>query len=414
MATKTPSYKRTILACYVGNFVQASLINITPVLFVTLMTRYGLGFEKLGRLVLINFATQVLVDLVFSGIVDRRGIRPFIVASQALAVLGLGLFALAPRIFRDPYLGFVVATIVFSGSGGLLELLLSPIVNAIPTEGKAGAMSLLHSFYSWGQLTVIVVTTAFLLVAGGGAWPLIVLFWAIPPAANMLLFARAPLAPQVPEERRTRLGTLFRERGFLLCLAGIIAGGATEVTMAQWAPAFAEKALGIPKIVGDTAGLSLFAIAMGIGRATYGKLARRIDLGVVLPLGAAFALLCYLVAALSPWPILSLAACAACGIGVSLLWPGSIVVAAGRYPLAGASMFAIMAAGGDIGASLGPWLVGLLADLIPAALRAPAGLAPAEFGLRAGLLAAAAFPIAALAATRSLGRTAPRRQCPIP
>lgn len=390
------SYKSTIYACYLGNFVLAAVINATPILFLTLMGKYDLSFEQMGRLVLANFITQVVIDLVFSRFADRYGVRIFVVAAQLLAFSGLMLFAFSPTLFTNAYTGFTVATIIFSCGGGLLELLLSPIVNAIPTDEKAGEMSLLHSFYSWGQLTIVLVSSLLLAFLGADRWHLIMMFWSLLPLVNAFLFSKVPLAPMVAQEHRTKARAIFKTKYFIVCLVVIMAGGAAEISMAQWASSFLEAAMGIPKIIGDYAGVGIFALAMGIGRTWYGKMGDKVDIYKVMTAGAALSLLCFLTVVFSPFPALSLLACALCGFGVSLLWPGSIVIATRKFPLAGTSMFAILAAAGDIGASLGPWLVGLTADRTPALLQAAQIEVSGNPGLRVGFLVAALFPVAIL------------------
>lgn len=391
------SYKSTVYACYLGHFVQAAIINTIPILFLTLMGQYGLSFEQMGRLVLVNFITQVAVDLIFSRLVDKHGIRPFIITAQALAFFGLIIFAFAPSLFSNVYLGFTVATIIYSCGGGLLELLLSPIVHAIPTDEKAGAMSMLHAFYAWGQVTVVLVTSVLLAVLGPKNWHFILLFWSLLPLANAFIFLKVPLAPLIAEEHRTKLRSLLKNRYFIVCLAAIMAGGAAEISMAQWASSFLEAAMGIPKIIGDYAGVGVFALAIGIGRTVYGKMGGSLDVYKVMAWGAALCMACFLTVVFSPFPALSLAACALSGFGVSLLWPGSIVIATNKFPFAGASMFAILAAAGDIGASMGPWLVGFAADKAPGLVNAAGTAAVSgDFGLRAGFLLAVFFPALAL------------------
>jgi len=391
-------YKSTIRACYLGNFVGAVVTNLSPLLFVLLMDTFSLSFEQVGRLTLINFFTQIVADLVFSRPVDRYGVRPFITMGHLLAFLGLFLFALAPTLFhRQPYIGFMLATVVFSCGGGLLELLLSAIIQAIPSDAKAAAMSLLHSFYAWGFIVVVLATTAMLAVFGKDNWPVIVIVWSILPLLNFFNFLRVPLAPQVSEEHRTAVGTLGRSPYFLMVVLGIALGGAAEVTMSQWTSAYVESALALPKVVGDLAGLCLFAGFLGTGRALYGKFGKHIDVWYVMFWGSVFTVGCYIIAALSPWPLVSLAACSLCGLGVSLLWPGSVVNAARKFPFAGASLFALLAAGGDAGAALGPWLVGVVADAIPSWTSFKPLLSQVsskELGLRGGMMFATLYPIA--------------------
>ncbi|HCG64899.1 MAG: MFS transporter [Spirochaetae bacterium HGW-Spirochaetae-4] len=383
-------YTSTIRACYLGNLVGALVTNLSPLLFVTLMQGFGLSFEQVGRLTLINFFTQIVADLAFSKPVDRYGVRPFITFGHLMVFLGFVMFAFAPRLFpTNPYLGIMLATVIFSCGGGLLELLLSAIVQAIPSEAKAAAMSLLHAFYAWGFIGVVVLTSVMIALFGSVNWPIIVLIWSIIPLLNFFNFLRVPLAPQVPDEHRTSTRTLLASPFFMLVVIGIALGGAAEVSMSQWTSAYAETTLGLSKTTGDLLGLCLFAALLGTGRMLYGKYGKNIDVWHVMFWGSFFAAGCYLVAALSPIPWISLVACAGCGLGVALLWPGSVVNAAHRFPFAGASMFAILAAGGDTGAAVGPWLLGLIADFVPAS----ATLSP----LRVGMLAGTAYPLAMLA-----------------
>jgi fucose permease len=393
------SYKSTAAACYVGNFVQATVINLTPILFIPLREAFGFSYEQLGFLIFINFFTQVLVDIGFSTLVDKYGFRPFVVTAHALTVVGFALFAAAPRLFTDPYTGFVIATIIFSGSGGLLELLLSPIVNAIPTDEKAAAMSVLHSFYAWGQVTVVLLTTLFLFVFGRSAWPIMVLLWTLPAVFNFFLFLRVPLGPAIPEEHRQGMRRLILQPFFVVAFLAIMMGGAAEISISQWTSAFMEKAMSLPKVLGDIAGMCMFGFALGVGRLLYGIYGKKVNVNQVMIAGSLGAVVCYLVVALSNNSLLSLLAAAACGFMVSLLWPGTLVITAEKFPLAGAWLFAILAAGGDIGASLGPWLMSVVTEQAP---RLPlfqalgAGLSAEQLGLRLGMLVGTIFPLGAV------------------
>lgn len=400
-ATRPPvSYKPTIYACYLGNFVQAIVINLTPILFIPLREAFGLSFEQLGFLILINFFTQVLCDIGFSNLVDRYGFRPFATTAHILTVIGFILFALSPRLFANPYTGFVIATIIFSGSGGLLELLLSPIVNAIPTDEKATAMSVLHSFYAWGQVTVVLITTISLYIFGRSSWPVIMILWSLPAIFNFFLFLKVPLAPAVSEEHRQSMKMLIFKPFFMVGFFAILLGGASEISISQWSSAFMEKAMNLPKVVGDVAGMSMFAVMLGLGRLIFGLYGKKLDVNRMMMGGAVLAVVCYLVVATSSINTLSLAACALTGFGVSLLWPGTLVLTAERFPLAGSWLFAILAAGGDIGASVGPWLVSVVTEHAPklalfTGVAASLGLNPEQFGLRLGILTATFFPLGA-------------------
>jgi fucose permease len=387
----------TIRFCYLGSFVQAIVINLAPVLFIPLREQFGLTYEQIGRLILINFTTQVTTDLVFGYIVDRTGPKPFVVAANVLAAAGLWLFALTPAAFPDPYTGLVLGTLVFSLGSGLLELLLSPILNALPSDQKAADMSLMHSFYAWGSATVILLTTVALFVVGSEHWRGITLLWSILPLVAAFGFARLRIPRFVEEHARQRLRNLIRIPDFLVAVVAIGLAGASELSIAQWTSAFAEKGLGLPKIVGDVAGLVLFAVALGLGRVWFGVKGEKVDLYKPMIAGAMLATVVYLVATLSPLPGLSLAACVLAGLGVSLLWPGMLSIAAARFPLAGASMFALMSASGDVGGAVAPWLVGVIADRAPFLMQLsgsilPANLTAEEAGLRSGLFFATLYP----------------------
>ncbi len=395
------SYKSTAIACYIGNFVQAIVINLTPILFIPLRIQYGFSYSQLGLLVLINFTTQVSVDILLSGLADKHGFRGLCVLGQVLAILGLGLFALTPFIFSNKYLGFVIATIIFSGGGGLMEMLLSPIVDSIPTDVKAAAMSVLHSFYAWGQLSVIVITTVFLFIFGISSWPIITAIWLIVPIANAILFSIVPLCPPISEKERTKLKEFLKHPYFLIALFAILLGGASEVSMAQWASAFLEKGLELPKIYGDLVGVAMFALMLGVGRALFGKYGKQINLNKVLILGSALAVFCYLLVAMSFTTFVPVLFSGICGIAVSLLWPGSLVLISEKFPKAGARIFALMAAGGDIGAAVGPWLISYITDSafdwrLTENLARSIGVTEEQIALRIGMLVALIFPLLCL------------------
>ena len=391
--------KLTIRLCYLGMFVMAITINLAPPLFIPLKEQLGLTFEQLGRLILINFATQVAFDLLCGALVDRLGAKRFVVAAPALACAGLWVFALAPWLMSNPYHGLVIGTVIFSAGSGILELLLSPIINAVPSEQKAADMSLLHSFYAWGQMVVILLTAVAVFVFGARHWQWIAMAWSIPPAIAAVGFSMVTLPPFVEEARRQRLRDLVRKPAYLVAVAALGLAGASELSIGQWISAFAEKGLGFPKIQGDLAGLCLFAAALGIGRVWFGLNGQKVCMYRVMIAGAWLSVGVYLVASLSPWPYVSLAACVLAGLGVSLLWPGMLVVTAARFPLAGASMFAVLSASGDMGGAVAPWLVGAVADKAPMLHELPkllfrAGLTPEQTGLRVGLLLAAIYPLA--------------------
>ncbi|MCI8600772.1 MAG: MFS transporter [Oscillospiraceae bacterium] len=394
----TPNYRATVRACYLGNLLQ-SCGAIFAILFVPLRTLYGLTYTQYGLLVSVNFIVQVCSDILFSKPVERLGFRPFAVLSPILTSTGLVLFALAPVLFPgNVFFGFCVGMFVFAAAAGLQELLLSPILDGVPMpeEKKKKAMSLLHSFFAWGQIGAVLITTLLVWVLKAEQWQLITVLWALPPLVNVFLFAKAPLDAKVSAGNAMSLKQLFTSKIFLVVLLAIIFGGAAEVTMSQWASAFIEKGLNLPKLLGDMLGVCGFSLMLGLGRTLYGLKGDSISIHKVMIFGSLGAFCLYLLAALSGSPFVGMAACGLTGFCVSMLWPGSIVVASRELPLAGASMFALMSAGGDLGSSAASFLTGQVADRVEAmGLTSFMGSAvtPEQAALRAGLFFAALFPI---------------------
>ncbi len=384
------SFDQTRRACYTGYVTQAIVNNLAPLLFIVFQTRYAISYEMLGRLVLLNFATQLVTDFVVIQVVDRIGYRRPLVLAHALCTLGLILLALLPPLLSSPYLGLCLAIVVYAIGGGLLEVLVSPVVEALPTpqEGKAAAMSLLHSFYCWGQVGVVLITTLLLAQIGHSTWPLLPFLWALVPLANMVAFLRVPMPAPVPDEKRTAVRKLFTHSAFIMALVLMLCAGAAELTMSQWSSLFAEQGLGLPKVWGDLAGPCLFAVLMGIGRIVYGLWGEKIPLALAMIGCGTLATICYLVAALAANPMLSMAGCALCGLAVSLLWPGTFSLTAARFPYGGTAMFGFLALFGDAGAAIGPWLAGAVADADSS-----------HSGLRAGLLVGTAFPLGIVVTT---------------
>ena len=362
MTNTTTSYGTTFRACCTGFITQAAVVNLTPILFIPLRAQFGLTFTQLGLLVMANFLTQLLVTLICCVTVDRIGFRFFAVAGHAFAMVGFLLFGLVPFLSIPTYPGLVIATIVFSVGGGCFEVILNPIVNALPTKEKSAAMSLLHAFYCWGQMSVVLLTTLFLFLFGQEAWPFAMFIWLLLPLINGIVFLRCPIIPPVEAKRRSPVLSVIRNPIFFFLVLLIVFSGASELTISQWTSAYAEEILGVPKIVGDMLGMCLFAVMMGIARTTDGIKGKSAYLWKLMLGGGILAAICYLVAAVATSPAIGLAALALCGLGVSLLWPGTISLSVKAFPMAGTWMMALLAAGGSSGASMGPALAGVLAD----------------------------------------------------
>ncbi len=389
-----------------GYLLQAVVINVSPILFVTLKEQFMLSYSQLGLLVLANFVTQLLCDILFARVIDKVGFRPFALGSAVIAFLGFLLFASAPQILpRNPYPLFFLATLLFAGSGGLLEVLLSPIINALPLpqEKKTPLMSFVHAAYCWGQVLVVLLTSLMLVVFGTFRWQWILLFWCLPALVVFLMFCKAPLEKGVPTEKQQSARDILRSPIFFLFMLLMLSGGAGELIISQWASSFLEKGLAIEKTTGDIIGVCTFAAAMGICRTLYGKFGEKIKIETVMTAGLSLLFFCYLAASLAPGNIIPLIAIGISGIGVSLLWPGTIASAAAHFPLAGSVMFALLAAGGDMGASIGPWLAGKLMDVsgklpLVRSLAESTNLPLLQISLRIGMLSGAIFPAIGLVA----------------
>ena len=374
------SYNHTIFASYGGYITQAVINNFAPLLFLTFMSEFDLTMDKITLITTINFAVQLTIDAIASKVVDRIGYRPCIVAAHIFAVLGLSGLAIFPMIM-PPFAGILTAVVMYAIGGGIIEVLISPIVEACPTDAKASAMSLLHSFYCWGHVFLVVVSTAFFAVFGMENWRIMAVIWALVPFANIFYFLLVPIYPIVAEgTKQLRLRELLGKRVFWLLLVMMVCAGASEQAMIQWSSAFAEKALGVTKAIGDLAGPCAFAIFMGTARALYGKCAEKIPLKGFMAASTVMCVGCYLLAALSGNAMMSLVGCALCGFAVGIFWPGTFSIAPGVLPGGGTAMYALMALAGDLGCSGGPTLVGMVAN-------------GAGGELRVGLIAALVFPI---------------------
>lgn len=390
------NYNHTLYASYLGYVCQAIVNNLAPLLFLTLQRTYGISLGQITLLVTFNFGVQLLVDLASTLFVDRLGYRRCAVIAHVCCALGLAGLAVLPELLPHPYVGLLAAVCLYAVGGGLIEVLISPIVEACPTEKKDAAMSLLHSFYCWGCVLVIALSTAFLALLGSDNWRMLPLLWALVPAANAMLFSRVPVNSLTPEGSGMSVRELLRSSGFWLLALLMVCAGASELSMSQWASAFAEKGLGISKTLGDLAGPCFFAVLMGLARVLYAAFSDRISLLGFMRGSCVLCVASYLLAVFAPHPALALLGCGLCGLSVGILWPGVFSIAAGRMPAGGTALFALLALGGDLGCSSGPTLVGFVSER-------------AGGVLQAGLLAAILFPLVLLAGSFWLRRILPER-----
>lgn len=374
-------YNQTITACFIGYIVQAIVNTFVPLLFLTFERTYHIPLAQITLLVTLNFGIQLLVDLLSVGFVDRIGYRASMVIAHVLAALGLVLLTVLPEVLPSAFAGILCAVCVYAVGGGLLEVLVSPVVEACPSDNKEKAMSMLHSFYCWGHVGVVALSTLFFGLFGIDHWKLLAFIWAIVPLCNGVAFTKVPIAPLLPEgETGMSMRELFGKKLFWILFVMMVCAGASEQAVSQWASTFAEQGLHISKTLGDLAGPMAFAILMGAARAFYGKHGDRIDLDRFMKASCLLCIAAYLAISLVPIPVVSLAACAICGLSVGIMWPGTFSKASATLPKGGTALFALLALGGDIGCSGGPTLVGLVSS-------------HADDNLKAGILAAIIFPI---------------------
>jgi len=386
------NYQKTLAACYLGFVTQAISANFAPLLFLTFKNTYGITLEKIAMIPMVFYLTQLLVDLAATKFADKIGYRVCVVASQVLSATGLVLMAILPEVFSVPFAGILTAVILYAIGSGLIEVLVSPIVEACPFENKDGVMSLLHSFYCWGAMGVILGSTLFFSVFGVENWKVLTCIWALIPLYNTFNFMFCPIERLIEDGESMGIRGLLKTPIFWLMILLMVCSGASEASMAQWASAFTESALGVSKTVGDLAGPCLFAMFMGISRMLYGKFSEKLDLTRVMLICGAMCVGCYLLASLSPLPILGLAGCALCGLAVGIMWPGSISISSRSCPRGGTAMFAFLALAGDLGATVSPAMVGGLSEI-------------AGGNLKTGLLVAAVFPVILVAGLLVLNRT---------
>ena len=377
---QTKNYQKTLIACYLGFITQAISANFAPLLFLTFKSTYGISLEMIALIPMVFYLTQLLVDLGATKFADVIGYRTCVVVSQVVSAAGLVLMAFLPDILPDPFVGILIAVVLYAIGSGLIEVLVSPIVEACPFENKAGVMSLLHSFYCWGAVGVILGSTVFFAIFGTSGWRILTLIWAAVPLVNTVNFLSCPIERLVDDGEGMGIGRLLRLPLFWLMIVLMICAGASEATMAQWASAFTESALGVSKTVGDLAGPCLFAVFMGVARVFYGKFSEKLDLSKVMLGCGGLCVVCYLLASLSPIPMLGLVGCALCGLSVGIMWPGTISISSQKCPRGGTAMFAFLALAGDLGATVSPAMVGGIAEA-------------AEGNLKTGLLFAIFFPV---------------------
>ncbi len=377
--TKQKNYKKTLIACYLGFVTQAITANFAPLLFLTFKGTYGISLEKIAMIPMVFYLTQLIVDLAATKFADKIGYRACVMASQVVSALGLITMTFLPEILPVPFAGILISVVLYAVGSGLIEVLVSPIVEACPFENKDGVMSLLHSFYCWGAMGVILGSTLFFAVFGVEHWKILALIWAVIPFYNTFNFINCPIERLVEEGQSLGIRALLKTPIFWLLILLMVCSGASEISMAQWASAFTESAIGVSKAVGDLAGPCLFAMFMGISRMLYGKFSEKLDLTKVMLICAVMCTGCYLLASLSALPILGLAGCALCGSAVGIMWPGSISISSQTCPRGGTAMFAFLALAGDLGGMVSPAMVGSISEA-------------AGGNLKTGLLAATVFP----------------------
>lgn len=385
--SKTKKYMSTKIACYTGYFVQAIINNLAPLFYVIFQNEFEINYTKISWLIMLNFVTQLFVDIMSVKVIEKLGYRVSIVLAHVFSSLGLFLLGVLPRAMENHYIGLVIPIIIYATGSGLIEVLVSPIVEGLPLENKSGEMSLLHSFYCWGQMSVVLFTTIAIKFAGSENWVYAPMLWAIIPFINMFMFMKVPIFPPVPEgEDEMKVSELFRSGTFILLALLMLCAGASELAMSQWASTFAEESLGVDKLTGDLLGPCLFALLMASARVVFGLVGDKVDVKKVLTFSAGLCVTAYLLSTLSKSPIVSLIGCGLCGLSVATMWPGVFSFAAKIFPRGGTPLFAMLAVFGDFGCAFGPWLAGVVSDGVRASTMT---FDPLKFGL----MIAVVFPI---------------------
>lgn len=383
------NYKYTIYASYLGYVTQAIVNNLAPLLFITFQKSYNLSFEQIGLLVTVNFGVQLLVDLFSAKFIDKIGYRISIVAAHILAAIGLAGLSILPELLSKPYEGLMLAVSIYAVGGGIIEVLISPIVEACPTKEKSSQMSLLHSFYCWGQVLLVLGSTLYFNLIGIDRWKILTLLWAIIPLINAIFYLLVPINHLTDGKESISMKRLFSTKLFWLFMLLMVCAGASELSMSQWASAFAEEGLGVSKTVGDLMGPCMFAILMGTSRLLYSKYSKKIRLRSAMIAGGVLCVISYFTAVISQNAMLSLIGCGLCGFAVGIMWTGVFSLSSELFPTGGTAMFALLALAGDVGCSIGPTLVGKMVDVF-------------NGSIRSGLSIAIIFPVALLIGLRAL------------
>lgn len=390
---KNNKFKSTVNACFIAYIVQAIVNNFAPLLFVTFQKEFDIELSKITLLVTFNFLIQLTVDLLSAKFIDKIGYRTSMVLAHILSAAGLISLAVLPSIMKNSFAGLIISVMIYAIGGGILEVLVSPIVEACPTDNKEKAMSLLHSFYCWGHVLVVLLSTLFFNLFTISNWRITAVIWAIVPIANAIVFTKVPITPLIEEnEKGMSIKELISSKLFITLFIMMVCAGASEQAVSQWASAFASEGLGIPKTVGDLAGPLTFAVLMGTSRAIYGKYGDRLPQQKAIPLCSVLCIISYLMISLSPLPALSMIGCALSGFSVGIMWPGTFSLSAKKLPKGSTAMFALLALGGDLGCSAGPSLVGFVSS-------------NAGNNLKIGILTALVFPILLLISTLSLRKS---------
>ena len=392
----TKNYGRTKLACYLGFVTQAISANFVPLLFLTFYREFGISYAQLALIPLTFFMTQLIVDFLSARFVDRIGYRKCILIAQITSGAGLLMLSVIPDLFPDPFAGILLCVVIYAIGSGLIEVLCSPIIEACPFENKAGMMSLLHSFYCWGAVGTIALSTVFFVIFGTGHWRILACLWAIIPLFNVWNFATCPIEPIVAEGESMTVLQLLKTRVFWLFIVLMVCAGASELSMAQWASAFAESALGISKTAGDLLGACGFAVFMGFSRVLYGRYGEKMELRGFMMASGILCLCSYLLAAFAAWPVMGLIGCMLCGFSVGIMWPGSISISSSGLPKGGTALFALLALAGDLGGAVGPAIVGNVSQAMGESIQS-------------GLLAGICFPLVLVISVLVLKRKGGRK-----